>query len=391
MAFLKQSLIILSTIGLIIISRSFLINAAIPLTGILILLYIIFSKLRKNNNFNLFFLIILIILLVLTTGSASSPLFFLIYFLSFGIAFVFDPKATFVFTAGLIVLLFPEALKADLTKNLTMLFSIIFLSPIAYFFGKSFQKNRENNRKIEAMRKINKITIKSLLLFVVCYLLLVTAPSAQGQTMLNDSYIIQTENLDTASNNSSSTKPINKSDSTAKEGVNFKITTNSVLSFSASLSSDFIDFGILTPTNPIIRTTELNIYSLGAYGYSLLASQNHPLQKPASDGGNFIPDTTCDNGSCNEKIASEWINTLTYGFGYRCDNITGYDCNNSFTKANLYRQLSDNSQTEIFESIMAGIGSTNKNIRLSYKINISGTQSQGIYSNTITYIAVPSF
>jgi hypothetical protein len=170
--------------------------------------------------------------------------------------------------------------------------------------------------------------------------------------------------------------------------------------FSISLSSDIVDFGTLSPTNPIIRTADLNINSKAAYGYSVIVFENEPLATISPENKTFIPDTTCDFGACDTQNASEWINILTYGFGYRCDNLIGADCDSSFTSPNSYKHFPDIANNDDPQSIMAGevpyrlvrgIGSKNKSIRISYRVNISVIQPQSIYSNIITYIAIPNF
>lgn len=239
-----------------------------------------------------------------------------------------------------------------------------------------------------------------LLLLVTCYLLLVTAPTAQAQTMSNKDYIIKTERFNAVSGTTTGNDYVLRStmgelNPFTSEGVNFKVkagfeNAESALPFSVTLSSDLVDFGILNPTNPIIRTVDLSVYSLGIYGYSVIASENHPLQKIDAPE-DLIPDTTCDNGTCNEKSASEWTNALTYGFGYLCDNVTSKTCSDSFSKPNFYKHFPDSSKSEHFQSVMDGIGAKNRDVRLSYKINISGSQPEGIYSNVITFIAIPNF
>lgn len=232
----------------------------------------------------------------------------------------------------------------------------------------------------------------ALIIFTTYYLLHTTFP-AKAQTMLNDSYIINNQSIDTISNinltqDDQTKTPSPKSD--ISEGVNFKVKSgfsDTSLPFSASLSSDLIDFGVLSPTNPIIRTVNLSVTNAPSYGYSILASEDHSLK---SDQAN-IPNTTCDSGECNETNAGLWTNTLTYGFGYRCDNITGIDCDNAFSEPNFYKHLPDASSSQFFKPIMTGVGSQKNEIRISHKINISGNQKQGNYLNTITYIAVPNF
>lgn len=226
-------------------------------------------------------------------------------------------------------------------------------------------------------------------------------PTASGQAMSNKDYILKTQGLNAVSGVTSNVdyqlrSTVGELSSEVSEGVNFKVRTGfeniaSTLPFSVSLSSDLIDFGLLSPTNPIIRTVDLSVYSLSTSGYSIIASQDHPLQMNPNASGANIPNTTCDNGECSHENAQEWANTLTYGFGYRCDNVTGADCDSSFLKPNFYKHFADGSNTQPPQSVMSGIGSKNKDVRISYKVNISGNQAQGTYANIITYIAVPNF
>ena len=400
--------------------------------GSLVVLYLAFLSRKKIDNFNLFALINLVLILILSTGGISSPMFFLLYILSFAVAFVFDPKVVFLFTIGAIVLFFPQALKTDLTRNLIVLFSLFLLSPIAFFLGTDYAGKKQAKRKIEDMKKKAEVIEREVedvlrdtrlkltpriaaklsealafLLLVTCYLLLVTAP-ARAQTMSNKDYKVKMQGFNAISGTTANTNyevrsTVGELGPIISEGVNFKVRTGlenivSALPFSTSLSSDIVDFGSLSPTNPIIRTVDLTIYSLSTYGYSVLAFEDHPLQSDPDASGQVIPNTTCDNGQCSEDNAQEWKNTLTYGFGYRCDNVTGFDCNSSFSNAegtpsgpNFYKSFADNSNSMSPKSIMAGIGSKNKDVRLSYKVNISGNQAQGIYTNIITFIAVPNF
>lgn len=233
-----------------------------------------------------------------------------------------------------------------------------------------------------------------LSLLVACYLLLVTAPKATAQTMSNQNYIIQTDKVDTVTNSETdknSDLQADKNNPAVSGGVNFKIKagfkdTPSDLPFSISLSSNIIDFGTLSPTNPIIRTVNLSTNSL-ANGYSVIVFENEPL----TAGKTIIPDTTCDFGSCGIENASIWINALAYGFGYRCDNVIGSDCDNSFTSPNFYKHFPNIASNDDPQIILSGIGSNNKEVRVSYKVNISGSQAQSIYKNIVTYIAIPNF
>lgn len=237
---------------------------------------------------------------------------------------------------------------------------------------------------------------------LVAYCLLLAATlSAHAQTMSNDNYIIKMQGFNTLSGvteeeDYSLRSTVGDLSPGTSEGVNFKVKTGfenraSTLPFSISLSSDLTDFGSLSPTNPVIRTIDLSVNSLIAYGHSVIVSENESLSTIPSSSKAFIPDTTCDNGGCSAENANKWNNTLTYGFGYRCDNITGVNCDASFATPDFYKHFPNIANNDDPQSIMAGIGSNNQEARISYRVNISGAQDQGVYNNIITYIAVPNF
>lgn len=222
---------------------------------------------------------------------------------------------------------------------------------------------------------------------------------AAQTSMSNNSYIIRFPNL-----NSFAGKPTNSQyklgitgGQTAPglyTGSNYKVRAgfqyiNSIIPFSFSISSNFIDFGPVAPGTPITRTNNLTISNGSAYGYSVLAREDHPLRILAT--GNSIPDTTCDIGTCNEITSGAWTNVLTYGFGYRCDNLSGTDCNSGFASSSNYKQFASSESAELAQSVMAG-PNVGRNIQtqITYKVNISATQPAGIYQNAITYIATPS-
>lgn len=133
----------------------------VPLLGLLIAVFLIVSARKKGKGFltlgggplGIFILTTLILLLIFSTESINSPLFFLLYFLGFGIAFVFEPIVTFIFVIGTVLLFFPEAAKADTTNNLLKLGSLLLISPLAYFFGKEYQKTDKQDEEIEKLKE----------------------------------------------------------------------------------------------------------------------------------------------------------------------------------------------------------------------------------------------
>lgn len=217
--------------------------------------------------------------------------------------------------------------------------------------------------------------------------------------MSNDRFIIRFGNLNTAAGNSSNSQyglgqTVGQIAPGLYSGTNYKVRAgfqyiHSIIPFAFSISSQFVDFGPITPGAAITRTNVLTISNGSAYGYSVLASENHPLR--VNPIGVDIPDTTCDSGTCNEQTASAWTSVLTYGFGYRCDNLVGADCQSGFSSSDNYRQFASSSSGELAFPVMRGVN-VGRNIQsqITYKVNISSTQPAGLYENVITYVATPS-
>lgn len=134
----------------------------VPILGLLIALYLIISSRKRGKGFltmggegpyGIFILNTLIFLLIFSTGSLNSPLFFLLYFLGFGIAFVFEPSITFLLVIGAILIFLPDVFKENMTLNLLKISSLILISPLAYFFGQEYRKNDVQSESIEALKE----------------------------------------------------------------------------------------------------------------------------------------------------------------------------------------------------------------------------------------------
>jgi len=248
--------------------------------------------------------------------------------------------------------------------------------------------------------KIKNLKLKIILsLLSTLYFLLPTAPSAQAQTMSNSSYTIEMGNL-----NSIAGKPTGgnyklsftsgESGQNLFSGPNYKVKAGfqyihpiSTKPFSFSISSSFIDFGVISPTTPVTRTNILTVVNNSSNGYTVTASQNRNLRADAN--GAEIPPTTCDNGNCTTTTSDAWTSSLTYGFGYRCTNVSGTDCESGFTTSTYYKQFSASPSAATVMS-NPNVGGTSKS-QITYKVNVSVTQAAGIYTNIINYIATPSF
>jgi hypothetical protein len=366
-------------------------------------------------------LTISVLLLISTTGNLESILFFLSYFLCFYLAFALSPEMVFVFSAAIMVWFLPDKTHLSFFPDSIKLGSLLLISPLAYFFGKAIaakeqqdqrsqriiadvaeiiatdgeelqEENVERLRDIVTQSRLTKIIILGFFLTAILWLN-TSKTSAAGMT--DENYSIETDIIGLPSDKS--TLDQEEKQRTPKPqlpktvGENYTITIgtgeSTTEALSAKISEDIISFGILSATNPVIRTTNITITS--PLGYQVFGSIDHPLQ---NNSNAIIPDTTCDTGQCSETIPAVWTNTLTYGFGYRCDDVVENNCDTEFREDNSFKQFADRKTREYPQTIMQS-GKTTKNSQgeITYKLNISGTQAAGSYSNTVTYLAVPNF
>jgi hypothetical protein len=160
----------------------------------------------------------------------------------------------------------------------------------------------------------------------------------------------------------------------------------SITPFSFTISSLSINLGHLTPQTPSTSSENLTVSSGGAGGYQVVASENHPLQVGST--AKQIPNTNCDT-SCTYTTAGVWSSTSKYGFGF---NMSGNDIPGDFIGLTYYRPFADRSQSQSPQVVMssASVGKSRQST-VNYKVNISGTQSAGAYTNVIMFTAIPSY
>ncbi|MGH7246348.1 MAG: hypothetical protein ACREGI_05465 [Candidatus Levyibacteriota bacterium] len=222
-------------------------------------------------------------------------------------------------------------------------------------------------------------------------------PEIQALRMYNDSYIVQMGNLNNVAGNSSGSGrnlsiTVGETGSGLYTGSGYKVRAgfqyiHSIIKFSFKASPTFIDFGELPITTFTTRTGTITISNGSAHGYAVTAQESHELFDEAS--GQYIHNTTCDNGLCTATTSDTWSNTLTYGFGYRCDNLNGTDCASGFGASTSFKQFAASPSAA---TVMTGTNvGRNKQVQITYQINISATQPTGLYRNIITYIATPTF
>lgn len=243
--------------------------------------------------------------------------------------------------------------------------------------------------------------MRKFILISLIILSLLSSKTSFAQNMENSMYKIQSGDIETfspelnisnynLSDDLATTNPKNIS------GNNFEVNLGSnyfksEVPFNISISDTQTDFGNFSPTNPVSRNINLIIKNLRPIEYKVTAAQNHELIEAKS--GARIPDTTCDNGSCTEQVSAEWNSTLAYGFGYRCDSNMPSCAKNddSFNLKTSFKQFPNTSNKESATTILSEGSSLGQEASITYKVNTSSTQPSGRYSNSIIYLAIPSY
>lgn len=138
----------------------------------LVLLYLLLSLRKRgqkqtlffSDSFDMFILTAIILLLVLATGNFSSSLFFLLYFLSFGVAFVLEPINAFVYVvyaSSMLIALGYVGIN-DITGNIIKLGSLYLIAPLAFFFGRELRQEDKEEEEIESLEDIIGESVKTI-------------------------------------------------------------------------------------------------------------------------------------------------------------------------------------------------------------------------------------
>lgn len=209
---------------------------------------------------------------------------------------------------------------------------------------------------------------------------------AQTQNVKED-YIIQTQEIKQKTSRLSEIIPEHAQNIIKGENFEARIGFGDIDSsdyFSIMISTGSIDYGKLYPTTPISRDTEISVSPKSSHGYRVFTYEDHSLSD--INFTNLIPNTTCDRGLCTKSTPAFWTENLTYGLGYSCVNITNSPCFDF--EDDSFKRFADESKVESQEVIMNGYNTEDK-ARIIYKLNISPTQANSIYSNTVDFIAMP--
>lgn len=131
----------------------------LTLIAFLIICYFIIHAISKKGVgfvylyrtlFDVFILSLITFLLVFSTGGLSSPIFFLLYFLLFGVALLLEPM-TAIYLAVIVSVFLFIGQKQDLLSEILQLASLFLIAPLATIFGKQYIKLLQSESKIKVL------------------------------------------------------------------------------------------------------------------------------------------------------------------------------------------------------------------------------------------------
>lgn len=155
---LHTSLLVVSIAGVYLWLTSVLLSPySLQLVALLILVFatthwrrsVVRAKPRVRNTIplDLSLLTAAMLLLVSETGALASPVYFLLYFLLFAVAMLYEIEATLVLTGALAIyfLLLPGT---DLTSlaHLSALLGLVLITPLALFTGHEYERLLESQK-----------------------------------------------------------------------------------------------------------------------------------------------------------------------------------------------------------------------------------------------------
>lgn len=166
--------------------------------------------------------------------------------------------------------------------------------------------------------------------------------------------------------------------------------------FSFSIDNLDIDFGNLVPNIGTTQTNIITITTPTGHGYEIASLESYPLT--TINTNSTIPDTTCDNNDCDQTTSKLWIKDDTYGFGFNAIGInssgvvTDIGTSNYFDDSTFFRQFANNSISESAQVFMSeNQAVVDHSAKITYKVNIPTTQTEGSYQTNISFIAIPKY
>lgn len=142
---------------------------SLQISGFLVAIYVLLSFLVRKKFlkpsirivFDLFIFSFAVSFLLFTTGGFTSPIFFLTYFLLFGIALLSAPT-TSVVAALTFAILFVLTPRADFWMEILQIVSLLSIAPISAMFGKQYIENLKNEQRIHILKNVSQDFVEEI-------------------------------------------------------------------------------------------------------------------------------------------------------------------------------------------------------------------------------------
>lgn len=163
--FILHSLFLIAAVVLVFLwtSHPELSYYTLQLTAVFVLFFFLnqFIARRQRKRINLtidaVIFTMVILLLISSTGGLTSPLFFLIYFLMFGLALLFEPAISLSLTLAMIIFFLLTPTKEEPLTEALQLFSLLLITPLALFFGRQYLQLLEGEEKIKILEEESQV------------------------------------------------------------------------------------------------------------------------------------------------------------------------------------------------------------------------------------------
>jgi hypothetical protein len=161
---LIHSALVAAALGLsYFIAKTPLAQYSLQTSGLLVALYMLTSLLFRKQfisitqrvAFDIFVFSFAVSLLLFTTGGFTSPIFFLTYFLLFGIALLSAP-VTSVVAAAVFVILFILTPRTDLWSEVLQIASLLAIAPLSAAFGNQYIQILKDEQKIQVLKNVSQ-------------------------------------------------------------------------------------------------------------------------------------------------------------------------------------------------------------------------------------------
>jgi len=117
---------------------------------------------RTNLTIDAVIFTLVTLLLVISTGGLTSPLFFLLYFLMFGLSLLFEPLISLSLTGTMILFFAISPTGKSSLEEILQLFSLIMVTPLAIFFGKQYLQVLKDEEKVKILEEEGEILTKEI-------------------------------------------------------------------------------------------------------------------------------------------------------------------------------------------------------------------------------------